>query len=280
MITDQISIHFLPMKNYFISPVLIFLNVVLAVFFILFLIQRDFYFLKIESSLENLDQHKTIKLLGEDKNPIDLRFIDNKADIDLFLMLGNNTEEDMYNTIAKQMKSHKKHCNIFTLFFRGSLGNPGKPTEKSITEDIKVIGEFLKKRNKKTYGFGFSFGCSPILKLANFTKFDTIILANPFTSLKDVVKTISFFGSFSIFLVDKFDNINQIKKLSDTKIQIFTSENDRNIPPKHSEVLKKNNNSAKQEVLPGINHFGILFESTLEKILYNYIDFPASGSTA
>lgn len=265
------------MKSSLLSSVLVFWNIILTILLIIFVFQRELYLFQSSPYLKNSAHHKTIKLVAEDDNPIDLRFIDNGAEYDLFLMFGNVTQEELYDLIDRKMKMGKKHCNIFTYFFRGKLGNPGIPSEKSITKDIKAIGEFLNKRNKKMCGLGFSFGCGIILRLANLAKFDTIILANPFASLRDAVRSFSIYRPVSFILIDTWDNIGHIKKLKDTKIQIYTSQNDSIIPPKQSEVLKQNNDNAKQEILPNIDHNNIFDDKILDKILFSFEGIPSSN---
>lgn len=262
------------MKDSFIPFILILWNSILATFLILFVFQRDFYLYSIYPYLSIRDEHKTINLIAEDSNPIDLRFIDNGADTDLFLMFGNITQETLYNKVDEDLKDLKKRCNIFTHFFRGHLGNPGIPSEKSINKDIKVIGEYLKERNKKTIAFGFSFGCNTILRLANITKFDQIILVNPLSCFRDVVKSAFSYLPAGLILVDTWDNVCHIKKLTNTKIQIFTSEEDKIVLPENSETLKQNNEDAKQEMLPGCNHIDIFKKSVFKRILFDFIDAP------
>lgn len=260
------------MQDFYISTFFILLNFIFLTFLVLFVSQRELYLYAEYPYLSIIEEHKTIKLEAEDSNPIDLRFIDNGADTDMFVMFGFITQETLYNGFDEMLKDMGKRFNIFTYFFRGLLGNQGIPSENSINKDIKAIGEYLKQRGRKTIGFGFTIGSCTILRLSNLTKFDQIILVDPFSSFRYLVKSIYGYFPVSLLLVDTWDNVHHIKKLKNTKIQIYATENDKVILLENSKILKQNNENVTLKRLPERINYNVFEMSIFKKIIYESIN--------
>lgn len=252
--------------------ILLFYNLAFLVVSVCFVFQRNLYFFEAKSSFNDPKLRKKISLKSEDDTVIDLRFINNNSKIDIYLAFGNVLQEELY-LMVNNITEYK--FNIFTYIPRGFLGNKGNPSEKSITEDLKEIAAFLNKRNTLKYGFGYSFGCSFVLKLGNLIKFEKIVLSNPFISLRNVVK--SKIKILSWLLIDSWDNLILIKKIK-TKILIFTSENDKIVLPYNSEVLQKCNEDITQKILKGGEHNDIFTPKHFKRSIVDVIDVKRERS--
>ncbi|KAF9762041.1 hypothetical protein NGRA_2254 [Nosema granulosis] len=255
------------MKNRISCFLMVTWNILFLISVLLFVFQRRIYLIRSWERLENSEKYKTVKLEAEDGNPVDLRFIDNGEDVDVFVMFGNVIEERMYVSLDILMKNIGIQCNVFSYFYRGFLNNPGRATEEETMRDLQAVGKYLKTRKKRQFAFAFSFGCAVVLKLANINNFEGIVLINPFASLRSTVESIYIFKPVACFLVDTWDNVRAIKKVKNTPILIFTSEQDSVVPPEHSAILKRNNEDAKQEILLKIDHNDIFKRVVMVKIL-------------
>ena len=92
-----------------------------------------------------------------------------------------------------------------------------QPDENLIKEDAIIVYEYLTKnvglKESDIILFGRSMGSGPSTYLSSLYKPFSLLLMSPFTSIKDVAKTL--FGKFSFFLspfvYERFRNIDSIK---------------------------------------------------------------------
>ena len=119
------------------------------------------------------------------------------------------------------------------------------PCEERIKEDADVIYNYLTShvglRDSDIILFGRSMGSGPAAYLGSKRKTFAMLLMSPFTSIKDVSK--SLLGNLSYFITpfvkERFRNIDCIKE---AKCPLFLLHGalDTLIPPAHSEELLRN----------------------------------------
>ena len=142
---------------------------------------------------------------------------------------------DLLYQFGNEMKMH-----VLAVEYPGyGLYKTSPPDENKIREDSEIVFDYLTKRlgvrESDIILFGRSMGTGPATYLASQNKAYCVLLMSPYSSIKDVSK--SLLGRFSFFLTpivyERFRNIDMIK---DAKCPAFFLHGlkDKLIPYSHS----------------------------------------------
>ena len=119
---------------------------------------------------------------------------------------------------AYRIKNYiNKGFGILLPAYRGYSGNKGKPNEKKLYEDSKIIIKWLKDKHsfsdKDIVIYGESLGTAVAVELSQKKDYKCIILEAPFTSIGDVAQKLYPLYPVKFLIWDKFDNLNKINNL-------------------------------------------------------------------
>ena len=124
------------------------------------------------------------------------------------------------------------------------LYKQSKPDENKIKEDSEIVFDYITKKiginESDIILFGRSMGSGPATYLASRKQAYSLLLMSPYTSIKDVAKSLLGWMSFlSAIVYERFRNIDLIKE---AKCPVFFLHGlqDKLIPHKHSQELNNN----------------------------------------
>ncbi|EOB15255.1 Protein bem46 [Nosema bombycis CQ1] len=233
----------------------------------LFLFQRNLTFKFKDDEL--IDVYTNIK--SHDGKDINLYFHDRNSDIDLIFIHGSRVSGKIYKKILEQI-AEKTNCNVFGFYLRGVNNKRGEPSEKGICIEAKKVGDYIKSRNKKVFIYGQSLGSSVALSLGIHLRVKDLILENPFTTFGTIVNYLKFLSYFSYLVVDKWDNIEKIKR-HNGRVLFFISEFDKLVPNEESQTLANHHENSKIIKLKNSTHFNVqqneMFYEHLNDFIYS-----------
>lgn len=135
---------------------------------------------------------------------------------------------------------HELKMHVLAVEFSGyGLYKTSGPSEEKIKEDSEIIMEFLTKsvgiREQDIILFGRSMGTGPATHLSSEYNAYSLLLMSPYTSIKDVSR--SLFGRFSFMITplvyERFRNIDSIQR-SRCPVFFLHGMKDKLIPHSHS----------------------------------------------
>lgn len=142
--------------------------------------------------------------------------------------------------------------NIFILEFPGYGERKGIPSKESFNKAALEAYCYLNDKfsESKICILGVSIGSGPACYLAEKdVSPEKIVLITPFDKLANVAKEIIPFLPVSLFMDNKWDNVNAIKTYNGL-IEIYGAKKDRVIPVKHAVNLSKANKNTKLLLIP------------------------------
>ena len=147
---------------------------------------------------------------------------------------------DLLYQFGNEMKMH-----VLAVEYPGyGLYKTSKPNEQQMKEDAELIFEYLTKvigvREHDIILFGRSMGSGPATYLSSKYNACALLLMSPYTSIKDVARSLLGWMSFlSVIVYERFRNIDLIK---DAKCPAFFlhGQRDKLIPATHSIELNSN----------------------------------------
>jgi pimeloyl-ACP methyl ester carboxylesterase len=141
--------------------------------------------------------------------------------------------------------------------YPGYGGRPGKMSEKIFINDglesVKRISELYKG---PVYLCGESLGCGVALGVAARSAVPVrgVLLITPWDTLPDLAQSILWFLPVRWFVLDKYDNIQNMKKAA-CRAAVILAQNDEIIPEKRSRRLFQSIETQKKLwVIPGADH--------------------------
>jgi len=145
----------------------------------------------------------------------------------------------------------KNDWGILLLSWRGFSGNKGKPSENNLYKDaeasLKWIEENTTTKKSNIVIYGESLGTGVAIEMATRYKFKSIVLEAPFTSITDIAKKRYKIYPTKYLVLDKFDNISKINKIT-VPILIISGKKDEIVPHVHSVRLYEKANVPKESV--------------------------------
>lgn len=125
--------------------------------------------------------------------------------------------------------------NVLCVEYPGYGIYQGQSTAENILQDAEIIFDFMtqifKFNPENIILYGRSIGSGPTCHLANVRSPGMIILMSPFTSIRNAASNIC--GKFSLFLSDRFKNIEKIKNVK-CPVLIIHGKKDTLIPYEHA----------------------------------------------
>ena len=144
-----------------------------------------------------------------------------------------------------------KGWGVLLLSWRGYSGNKGKPTEKNLYIDGQAAIDWVIKNvnfhKKNIILYGESLGCGVAIELGLKSKFKSIILEAPFTSIVDLAQKKYPIYPVKYLTLDKFDNLCKIGKIL-SPLLIIHGKKDEVVPYDHSLKLFNKAPSPKKHV--------------------------------
>ena len=149
--------------------------------------------------------------------------------------------------------------NVFIIDYREFGKSEGKVTEKGTYLDARAALAYLHSRqdvkNEKIIFYGRSLGSAVAVELALKEKCCALVLETPFTSIKEMGKTLYPFLYISLnFLRTKYDSLSKIKDIK-VPILIMHGDKDELVPIGHGKKLFEEANEPKEfYTIPGAMH--------------------------
>jgi uncharacterized protein len=145
-------------------------------------------------------------------------------------------------------------------------GRPGKVGEKPFVADgLETVQLAHEQYGEPLYLLGESLGCGVAAAVANKTNVPItgIILITPWDTLALVAKSLFPFLPVNMFLTDKYDSIENLKKFQ-KNIAVVGAEHDEILPIKHARNLYASLPEGKKRmwVIPGAGHNDWPFQAT------------------
>jgi fermentation-respiration switch protein FrsA (DUF1100 family) len=126
-----------------------------------------------------------------------------------------------------------QRLQVFIFDYRGYGKSTGRPSEAGVYSDGLAAYDFLAKQKgvqpDKIVLFGRSLGAAVAIEIALQRQVRSIIIESPFTSTKEMAKTVLLFWPLSFFSPPHYNNKAKIGRISIPKLVIH-GENDRIVP--------------------------------------------------
>ncbi|TBU10688.1 hypothetical protein CWI38_1607p0020 [Hamiltosporidium tvaerminnensis] len=247
--------------KWLINTFILFVLIIFQLTFILFVFQNKFIY-KIKKDDFEISEYTETKYLESKDNNLQLYYINNNSDTDIYVFHGSLVSLKVHQLICKKMCGKK--YNLITFFYRGYNKNRGKCNEVNIMIDTYVLYKYVsmcRSKNKKII-FGQSLGCASALYFASLFDKKTdlkIILENPFYDMQSITKNSWFFKIPSFILHEDWPNHLRINNLININLKILfiVSEKDIIVDNQDSYKLMEINKKIKTDiyVLKGATHF-------------------------
>ncbi len=128
---------------------------------------------------------------------------------------------------------------VFLMEYRGYGGNPGKPTQDTITADARSVLDYLDTRGvsaERIVLYGESLGCGVVVKMAGERAVAGVILESPYTSIAEVAQSHYWYLPAKWLVLDTWDAAAWIGQMSAPLLAIH-GERDKIIPFRYGRRL-------------------------------------------
>ena len=163
--------------------------------------------------------------------------------------------------------------SVIIVAWRGYSGNKGKPTEANLYLDGESTLNWISRNTDYEYQdlviYGESLGSGVAVELATRYKFRSVVLEAPFTSIVDIAKQRYKIFPVSLLVLDKFNNIEKIDKISSPLI-IISGKKDEIVPHNHSVMLYKKAKEPKRSVFIDEAMHNNLYDFKIEKSVIKF----------
>lgn len=240
------------MKNIFFKLLrpLILLYVMGAV--LLYFVQRDLLY-KPSRKTEHEYKELSIKSANETLKVVVLNEGKEKA---LIYFGGNN--ESVIST-AKRRAEQLADFTVYLVNYRGYGGSTGSPTQAGLYKDALVIYDALVSKHKELGLIGRSLGSGVATYVASKRDVKKIALITPYDSVLNVAQSKYRMYPIGLILKDKFDSVQNLSTVKNTKVLMLIAEGDSIIPNEHSYALAESvpKENVQVEVINGESHNSI-----------------------
>ena len=173
----------------------------------------------------------------------------------------------------------KNGWGVLLVAYRGYSGNKGLPTEKNLYNDADSSVKWLNEKKliykKNIILYGESLGTGVALEIASRHIFKSLVLEAPFTSIYDIAIKRYKIYPFRYLILDKFDNISKINKIS-YPILIISGKRDEIIPHIHSVKLLLKANDPKDFLFIDEAMHNNLYDFGIEKKIIEFNKYYAN----
>jgi len=220
---------------------------------LLYVLQRDLLY-KPSAHIEHEYKELTIKSTNEILKLVVLNEGKEKA----LIYFGGNSE----SVISTAKRSAKKLANftVYLVNYRGYGGSTGSPpTQDGLYEDALVVYDALLLKHKELGLIGRSLGSGVATYVASKRDVKKIALITPYDSVLNVAQGKYPMYPIDLILKDKFDSVENLSTVKDTKVLIIMAEEDEIIPNEHSYALAESipKENVQVEVIKGESHNSI-----------------------
>lgn len=161
---------------------------------------------------------------------------------------------------SKSTPWHHWGFGLFLVAYRGYEGNPGCPSERSLTEDGLTALEWLRAEGytkDRIVLYGESLGSSPACRLAAKGLGRALILEAPFSSLLELASERHPWAPVRLLLRHRHDNRPYLAGLK-MPVLILHGDADRTTPMKHSHRLAQlGGRNVQLKIIPGGGHLNL-----------------------
>jgi esterase/lipase len=127
--------------------------------------------------------------------------------------------------------------SVMFVEYTGYANDGKKPSKNLILIDVENIVDFIEEKGfEKIVIYGQSIGSGAASYHAKIGQVDTLILATPFSSIKDVVRARFGIYPVSLILRETYDNVAWLENYSN-KLVILQGDKDIIVPPRFSRKL-------------------------------------------
>lgn len=155
----------------------------------------------------------------------------------VIMYFGGNAEDVSY---LAELADHYGRFALLLPYYRGYGLSGGTPHESHLFADALLVYDAIVKRpdiqGKIVHLHGRSLGSGVAVFLATKRPVASIVLTTPYDSLANVAADIYPFLPVSLLLRHKFDSLSRAAEVK-VPVLFLVAEEDRVIPPKHSERL-------------------------------------------
>lgn len=175
-------------------------------------------------------------------------------------LIFHGNAENVKTTFTLQKWLSNLGIESFSFDYRGYGKSSGWPSDEGLKDDVTSILKYIEKNydidNRKIIFLGNSIGTGLATYAANLKEPDALILLAPYTSLKQLVSELPFFGFLSIFLWYNLNPSIDISKLKKSCLILAHGVNDKTIPLHHSQDIFNNATNLERKKIIAIENSG------------------------
>jgi len=176
--------------------------------------------------------HKNVYFNTEDGKKLYGWFFPLKGDFPVILFCHGNAG-NISHRLDNVRLLLEQNLQVFIFDYRGYGKSTGRPSEKGLYRDGLAAYDYLTQKERLPPGrislFGRSLGAAVAVEVALRRKVRSLIIESPFTSTKDMAKTMILFRIISPLLPANYNNLKKISRLNVPKLVIH-GEADRIVP--------------------------------------------------
>jgi len=234
---------------------------------LLYFLQRDLLYYP-SQYIEHEYKEKIIINEGENLRVIVL----NEGKKNAIIYFGGNGESVL--SLAKRRAKELKEYTIYLVNYRGYGGSTGEPSKDGLYSDALVTHDSIKKKHTNIYVIGRSLGSGVASYVASKREVKKLVLVTPYDSLVNVAQDKYPMYPINLILKDKFDSVENLKNIKDTKVLILMAEGDKVIPNEHSYALAKSlpKELVRVEVITNKSHNSISHEQRYFDVLNGFFE--------
>jgi esterase/lipase len=232
---------------------------------LLYVLQRDLLY-KAPSYLKH---NYAEKLIENESETIRVAVLNEGKEKAIIYFGGNN---EWVLSTAERREKKLSNYTVYLVNYRGYGGSTGDTTQKGLYSDALVIYDTLKKEHKDVYLLGRSLGSGVATYVAGKREIKKLALVTPYDSVLNVAQGKYPMYPIDLILKDKFDSVENLKNIKDTKILILMAEGDKIIPNERSYALVKtlSKEKVRVEVIKGESHNSISHEQRYFDVLNGF----------
>jgi len=216
---------------------------------LLYFVQHDLLY-KPSKKIEHDYKELSIKSTNETLKVVVLNEGKEKA----LIYFGGNSESVI--STAKRSAKELADFTIYLVNYRGYGGSTGSPTQDGLYEDALVVYDALLPKHKELGLIGRSLGSGVATYVASKRDVKKIALITPYDSVLNVAQSKYPMYPIGLILKDKFDSVQNLSTVKNTKVLMLIAEGDSIIPNEHSYALAESAPKAnvQVEVIKGESH--------------------------
>ncbi|CAA6806641.1 MAG: Alpha/beta hydrolase [uncultured Sulfurovum sp.] len=234
---------------------------------LLFILQRDLLY-KPSEKVEHAYKEEIIHYDDQKLRMIVLNEGKEKA----IIYFGGNSESVL--STAKKRAEAFANYTVYLVNYRGFGGSTGKATQTALYADALVQYDAVKAKHKEVHLMGRSLGSGVSTYVASKRDVSKIALITPYDSVVNVAQSKYPMYPIDLILKDKFNSVQNLSMVKDTKVLIVMAEGDEIIPNEHSYALVDSiaKENVQVEVIKGQSHNSISHAESYFGVLNGFFE--------